>query len=98
MVVVLLVVMLLMVVLMMVDDGDADASDKDGGADGDADASDKDGGADDDRYSDADGADESDHDVITVMPSLMHWYSDMGIIGMIKKKNLRKLLIHRIVK
>ena len=37
-----------MVVLMMVDDGDADASDKDGGADGDADASDKDGGADDD--------------------------------------------------
>ena len=56
----------------MVDDGDADASDKDGGADGDADASDKDGGADDDRYSDADGADESDHDVITVMPSLMH--------------------------
>ena len=75
MVVVLLVVMLLMVVLLMVDDGDADASDKDGGAD-------------DDRYSDADGADESDHDVITVMPSLMHWYSDMGIIGMIKKKIL----------
>ena len=61
-----------MVVLMMVDDGDAYASDKDGGADGDADSSDKDGGADDDRYSDADGADESDHDVITVMPSLMH--------------------------
>lgn len=52
-------VMLLMVMLLMVDDGDADASDKDGGAD-------------DDCYSDADGADESDHDVITVMPSLMH--------------------------
>ena len=54
----LLMVMLMpvtkMVVLMMVDDGDADASDKDGGAD-------------DDCHSDADGADESDHEVVTVM-------------------------------
>lgn len=73
-----------MVVLMMVDDGDADASDKDGGAD-------------DDCHSDADGADESDHEVVTVMWSLMHWDSDMGIIGMITK-NISKLLIHRIVK
>ena len=59
-----------MVVLMMVDDGDADASDKDGGADGDADASDKDGGADGDAdASDKDGG--ADDDAIVMLVVLM---------------------------